>query len=102
MILELATFSIRPEAMAAFEASFAQASQVIARAPGHLGHAMHRSVDEPGRYTLLVRWQTREDHTIGFRQSELFKQWRGLLQEHFAAAPVVDHLEALTDQDSSS
>ena len=101
MILEIANFSIRPDAVAPFETSFAAARQVIARAPGHLGHEMHRSVDAPGRYTLLVRWRSKEDHTIGFRQSELFKQWRGLLQEHFATPPVVDHLEALHDQDPS-
>ena len=95
MILEIATFMIRPEATATFEAAFADARRVIARADGHLGHELHRSVDEPGRYQLLVRWRSKDDHMVGFRQSDLFVQWRALLGPHFAAAPAVDHLELL-------
>ena len=95
MILEVATFLIRPEGTAAFETAFAEARRVIARAEGHLGHELHRSVDEAGRYLLFVRWRTKEDHTVGFRQSDLFVQWRALLGPYFAAAPAVDHLEPL-------
>jgi len=97
MILEIASFSIRPAAVADFEAAYAEATHVMARADGHLSHEIHRSVDEPGRYVLLVRWRTKEDHTVGFRESELFKQWRALLGPHFATPPVVDHLELLQE-----
>jgi heme-degrading monooxygenase HmoA len=97
VILEIAQFDIRPEAVRDFEAAYAQASDVIARASGHLGHEMHRSVDTAGRYVLLVRWRTKEDHTVGFRESDLFRQWRALLQPHFATTPVVDHLELLQE-----
>ena len=95
MILELATFLSRPEATTTFEATFGEASRVIARADGHLGHELHRSLDEAGRYQLFVRWRSKEDHMVGFRQSELFVQWRALLGPYFAATPVVDHLELL-------
>ena len=61
MILEIAQFDIRPEAVRDFEAAYARASHVIGQASGHLGHEMHRSVDTAGRYVLLVRWRTRED-----------------------------------------
>ena len=97
MILEVASFDIRRDAIAAFEAAYAEATQLMARAPGHLSHELHRSIDEPGRYVLLVRWRTKEDHTVGFRESELYKQWRALLGPHFATAPVVDHLELLQE-----
>jgi heme-degrading monooxygenase HmoA len=97
MILEIASFDIRPEAAVEFEAAYAEATHVIARAGGHLGHEMHRSVDTPGRYVLTVRWRTREDHVLGFRGSVLFTQWRALLQPHFATAPVVDHLELIQE-----
>ena len=95
MILEVATFQIRPESTTAFEAAFAEARRVIARADGHLGHELHRSVDETGRYQLLVRWRTKDDHLVGFRQSDLFVRWRALLGPHFATAPAVDHVEPL-------
>jgi len=95
VIVEIAIFSIRPDAIQAFEAAFAEAKNVISLAPGYLAHEMLRSTDEPGRYALLVRWRTKEDHIVRFRQSELFTQWRGLLQPHFATPPLVDHLEPL-------
>ena len=97
MILEIAQFDIRPDHVSAFEIAYARATHVIARADGHLGHELHRSVDAPARYVLLVRWRTREDHTVGFRESELYREWRALLQPHFAAMPVVDHLEIVQE-----
>jgi len=97
MILEFAQFDIRPDHVSAFENAYARATHVIAHADGHLGHELHRSVDAPGRYVLLVRWRTREDHTVGFRESDLFRQWRALLQPHFATMPTVDHLEIVQE-----
>lgn len=98
MILEIARFDIRPDATQAFEAAFQQARHVIARAEGHLGHSLHRSVDAPGQYVLLARWRSKEDHTVGFRGSPLFAEWRSHLGPHFASTPVVDHLELLHEQ----
>lgn len=95
MILEIAQFDIKPDSAAAFETAFAQATQVIARAEGHLGHSLHRSVDTPGRYVLLARWRSKEDHTVGFRGSPLFAEWRSHLGPHFATTPIVDHVELL-------
>ncbi|EYD77930.1 Antibiotic biosynthesis monooxygenase [Rubellimicrobium mesophilum DSM 19309] len=38
-------------------------------------------------------WASLEDHTVGFRGSEAFTQWRALVSPHFAAPPVVTHSE---------
>ncbi|MBC7617999.1 MAG: antibiotic biosynthesis monooxygenase, partial [Candidatus Saccharibacteria bacterium] len=40
---------------------------------------------------LQIFWGTLEDHTVGFRQSALFTEWRGLVGPFFAAPPVVEH-----------
>jgi hypothetical protein len=32
-----------------------------------------------------------EDHTIGFRESDLYVRWRGIIQPYFANSPKVDH-----------
>jgi hypothetical protein len=42
---------------------------------------------------LLIRWQTLEHHTIGFRGSELFKEWRALIGSYFETPPFVQHYE---------
>ncbi|MFT4197876.1 MAG: antibiotic biosynthesis monooxygenase [Pseudoxanthomonas sp.] len=91
MILEIAHFDIVPGQEAAFEEAFAQARQVIARAGGHLGHSLHRSHEAPSQYALLVLWNTVEDHTEGFRGSDLFVQWRALLSPFFAQPPAASH-----------
>ncbi|WDS35047.1 antibiotic biosynthesis monooxygenase [Pseudoxanthomonas sp.] len=95
MILEIATFDITPGGQAGFEQAFAEARKVIAQAQGHLGHELLRSHEQPAQYVLLVRWETVEDHTEGFRGSSLFGQWRALLQPFFATAPSVGHFHSI-------
>ena len=36
------------------------------------------------------------DHTIGFRQSPAFTEWRDIVGPFFAGAPNVEHYELLT------
>lgn len=50
-----------------------------------------RGVEQPSTYLLLVEWQTLEDHTVGFRQSAPYQQWRALLHHFYDPFPVVQH-----------
>jgi len=93
MILEVASITIQPGQSPAFEAAFHQAAKVIAQAKGYISHEIQRSVDVADHYLLLVKWQTLNDHMIGFRESPLFVEWRSLIGPHFAAAPAVEHYE---------
>ena len=100
MILELADIRIQPGQNAAFEAAIAQAaSTIIAKAKGFQGYKVNRGIESPERYVLQIFWDTLEDHTVGFRQSELFTQWRGIVGPFFAAPPVVEHFELVTKSD---
>lgn len=96
MILELAIFSIVPTQKAEFETAFTEARKVISSMPGFIGLQLQRCIETDGRYALLVQWQTVEHHTVGFRQSPQFQQWRALLGPYFAAAPAVEHYESVT------
>jgi hypothetical protein len=40
---------------------------------------------------LALGWDTLEDHTVGFRESDLFVQWRALIGPFFANPPQVEH-----------
>ena len=93
MILEAATFAIQSGRAAAFEAAFKQAIAIIAGAKGFIALEMQRSVDVPDHYLLLVKWQTYDDHMVGFRESPSFIEWRRLLGPYFAAPPQVEHYE---------
>ena len=92
MILELADIRIHPGQNAAFEAAIASAaSSIIAQAKGFQGYKINRGIESPERYVLQIFWDTLEDHTIGFRESPLFTEWRAIVGPFFAAPPVVEH-----------
>lgn len=91
MILEMAQFDIKPGNEAAFEAAVAKAQPLFLSSSGCLGVRLKRSIESPSRYRLLIEWNTLEDHTVGFRGSENFVQWRALIQDHLADKPEVEH-----------
>ncbi|MBC7916549.1 MAG: antibiotic biosynthesis monooxygenase [Rhodoferax sp.] len=97
MILELADIRIQPGQNAAFEEAIGRgASTVIPRAKGFQGYKVHRGIESPERYVLQIWWDTLEDHTVGFRQSELFGEWRAIVGPFFAAPPVVEHFDLVS------
>ena len=96
MILELADVRIYPGQQAAFDEVVQRGlSLVAARATGCRGWKVNKGVESPERYLLMIFWDTLEDHTVGFRQSPLFAEWRALVGPFFAASPAVEHFELL-------
>lgn len=94
MILEHADIRIDPAKAADFEAAILRgADTVIAHAQGFKGFKVNRSIESPGRYILTIYWDTLEDHTVGFRQSPAFTEWRSIVGPFFQQPPVVEHLE---------
>ncbi|NBA76659.1 antibiotic biosynthesis monooxygenase [Emticicia sp. ODNR4P] len=91
MTLELATIDIKEGENTAFEAALEQAKLVIAQASGFINITVQKCVEQNNRYILLIHWQTLEDHTIGFRESALFMQWRALIGPFFETPPFVQH-----------
>lgn len=83
----------------AFEAALAEAVAVLAQAGGFAGVEVSRGIERPDAYLVRISWQTLEDHTVGFRESELFTQWRALIGPYFAQAPVVEHWEPVDGLD---
>jgi heme-degrading monooxygenase HmoA len=101
MILEHADIRIPPGQQTAFEAAIAHGLRtVLARAKGFRGAQVHHGIEQPERYLLTIHWDTLEDHTVGFRQSELFPQWRAIVGPFFAAAPVVEHFQQVAALDA--
>lgn len=88
---EVALIEIKPGEQAAFEAVFHQAEQVISQAEGYVSHTLQRCLETDNRYLLLVQWTSLEAHTVGFRQSELFTQWRSIIGPFFEKPPFVEH-----------
>jgi heme-degrading monooxygenase HmoA len=91
MILEVAILNVRADECDPFEKAFREASAIIAPMPGYHSHELRRCIETPSRYILLVHWQRLEDHTIGFRQSAQYQQWRKLLHHFYDPFPNVEH-----------
>jgi heme-degrading monooxygenase HmoA len=97
MILELADILITPGRQAEFDAAIRHGiTTVIAQAKGFHGHQVHKGIESPERYLLLIRWETLENHTVDFRGGPLFAQWRAIVGPFFARPPVVEHFELVT------
>lgn len=97
MILEAAVLNVRFGEEDAFEQAFRSASPLIASASGYLSHRLQRCVETKGRYLLLVQWETMEAHTIGFRQSAAYQQWKQQLHHFYDPFPIVEHYESLIE-----
>jgi heme-degrading monooxygenase HmoA len=93
MVIEHAEFTVTPGAAAAFEEAFVRGHKFIAQSPGYLWGRLVRQIENPGKYLLLVGWETLDAHVVEFRGSELFTQWRATVGEFFADTPVVTHFE---------
>ena len=95
MILEVAILDVIPGEEKAFEAAFDQAKEIISGMKGYLSHELKKCMEKKNRYILLVRWKTLEDHTIGFRESEAYQEWKALLHHFYDPFPVVEHYEEI-------
>ncbi|GLZ31591.1 antibiotic biosynthesis monooxygenase [Lentzea sp. NBRC 105346] len=95
MILEVAPLDVVPGREDDFERAFAEARELISASPGFVDLELQRCVERPNRYLLLVRWETLEDHTVGFRQGPLYPKWRELLHHFYDPFPTVEHYRSL-------
>jgi heme-degrading monooxygenase HmoA len=95
MILEVAILNVKKGEEVHFERDFAIASQFIQSLAGYVSHSLRKCIEEENKYLLLVDWQKLEDHTIGFRQSEAYLEWKKLLHHYYNPFPVVEHYEMI-------
>ena len=92
MITEIAQIDVKPGMEAEFEAGVTKAAPVFKRAKGCTAMKLARSHEKPQRYRLYVQWETLENHTVDFRGSADFQEWRKLVGHCFASPPEVEHV----------
>ena len=95
MILEVAILDVRAGQTEAFERAFSQAQAIIASMAGYVSHRLDGCLEKPGRYLLLVNWERLEDHTVGFRKSPQYQEWKALLHHFYEPFPEVEHYVAV-------
>ena len=79
----------------AFQSAFSDAKAIISRMPGFKSLTLSRCVERPDVFLLLVEWDRLEDHTVGFRGSPDYQQWRELLHRFYEPFPLVEHFEPI-------
>jgi heme-degrading monooxygenase HmoA len=103
MILELADLRIQPGKQAEFDAAIQRGvQQVISKAKGFCGYQISKGIESPERYVLTILWQTLENHTVDFRESPAFQEWRAIVGPYFATPPAVEHFSLLAAPPASA
>jgi heme-degrading monooxygenase HmoA len=95
MILEIAQIDVKPGLEAEFEDGVRKAAPLFKRAKGCRSLSLQRSVEKPARYRLFIGWDTVENHTVDFRGSADFQEWRKLVGHCFASPPEVEHVSEI-------
>ena len=96
MILELADIRIHPGQQVAFEEALQRGvTTVISKAKGFKGYTINKGIESAERYVLQIFWETLENHTVDFRSSAAFADWRAIAGPFFASAPSVEHFTLL-------
>ena len=93
MILEVAILDVIPGQEVEFQAAFGSASSIISSMQGYVSHQLQRCLETRNRFILLVQWETLDAHTIGFRGSEKYQEWKTLLHHFYDPFPTVEHYE---------
>jgi heme-degrading monooxygenase HmoA len=91
MILEVAALQIIESKIDEFETNFKKAREIISKRKGYIKHELHKSLNNKNNYILLVYWESLQDHTVDFRGSEEYKEWKNLLHHFYDPFPTVEY-----------
>lgn len=91
MILEVAILDVKQGEEEDFESAFGRAQIIISSMEGYISHQLKKCIEKPNRYILLVNWETIENHTIGFRGTMQYQEWKKILHHFYDPFPEVQH-----------
>lgn len=91
MILEIATVDIVRGQEAEYLRAFNQTQEILAAQEGYISCEVQNCIEIPSRFLVMVKWQSLESHTIGFRESSDFVRWRAFVSPFFSSPPDIKH-----------
>lgn len=95
-VLEIVVIDVVKGQQLEFEKAFSQAEQILSSVEGYISHELKRCIEEENKYLLSVEWQTLESHTVNFRESDSYQEWRKLMHHFFAEQPSVLHYQSVS------
>ncbi len=102
MILEVAILNVKSGQEDNFEKDFLIAGQYISSIKGYLRHSLRKCLEQKNKYILLVDWENLEDHTIGFRLSAEYLEWKKILHHYYDPFPTVEHYETIFESENKN
>jgi heme-degrading monooxygenase HmoA len=102
MILEVAILNVKSGQEEQFEIDFATAGQFISSIKGYVRHSLRKCLEQDNKYILLVDWEKLEDHTIGFRQSSEYIEWKRILHHYYDPFPTVEHYKTIIENENKN
>ncbi len=96
MILEVAILNVIPGKEDEFIKAFSVAKAIISKMAGYISHQLKRCIENTSQFILLVEWEKLTDHTVGFRESKEYQEWKRLLHHFYEPFPTVEHYGPLT------
>jgi len=91
LILEVAVLNVIPGLEDEFLTAFSKAKEIISGMKGYISHQLKICIENTSQFILLVEWETLTDHTVGFRQSAEYQEWKSLLHHFYDPFPSVEH-----------
>ena len=92
---EIAEFSIAAGQEEEFERQVLASEPIFAAADGCRALRLHRAVDVPGRFLLLIEWDSVAHHTDRFTTTEGFRVFVESVSPFYAEPPRVFHTAAV-------
>jgi len=93
MILEHTALEIDPSKQKEFEEAILRGLEtIISKAKGFRGYKVNHCIERPSCYLLFIYWETLENHTVDFRGSTAFTDWRAIVGPFFVKPPFVEHM----------
>jgi heme-degrading monooxygenase HmoA len=94
LIVEHAILQVKAGLEQEFEQAMRKAAPLISASDGFRDLQVLPCLESPGRYLLLIRWDSVEAHEVGFRGSQRYLEWKALLHHFYEPFPVVQHYGA--------
>jgi heme-degrading monooxygenase HmoA len=95
MVLEIADIAVLPGTEEEFADAVREGIRYVSDTPGFRTARLTRGVETSSRFVLLIEWDSVEAHTVGFRESENFTRWRGLIGPFLDGDPRVEHFDEI-------
>lgn len=92
MVREIAIFQVQDGSDEDFIEAYSGVSDVLEQAEGSHGATLHRGVEDPNTFTLIVEWDSVQAHTDLTQQPE-FEKFGEAITPYLAGAPDVRHVE---------